>query len=191
MDAIANRAIGRLRERQVCQSLDEVTLAMLPDHDLERALVEYVDERLARRGADEDEVAIVNALPPGVRALYLTWMVESEVINGGFVRYFWNWAGQFATQAVAAFEFFSAHEHAALMREANRVYARECGRACVTDGGELIAAYESWRLQLLDDCFHQIEDSLSALRIAKLRRNPQLFCDFFCSGFRGSDVAGA
>lgn len=187
MAAKAKQVIGRLRERQVCRSLDEVTLAMLPDHDLERALVEYVDERLARRGADEDEVGIVDALPPGVRALYLSWTVECEVINGGFVRYFCSWAGQFAAQAVTSFEFFSANEHAAVMREANRVYTRECGRASATDGCELIEAYESGRLHLLEDCFHQIDASLSALRIAKLRSDPRLFCD----GCRGGDVAGA
>lgn len=174
---LMKKVAQRLRERQVCRSLDEVTLASLADHDLEQAIIDYVDRRLASRSADEDEVSVVNALPRGVRALYLTWTVESEVINGGFVRYFWNWAGQFAKEAVTAFEFFSADEHAALMREANRVYAEECGTTYVTDGRELVDAYESWRLQLLEDYFHQIDESLSALRIDKIRSELQFFCD--------------
>lgn len=167
----------RLREPQVCGSLDEVSLATLADHEIERAIIDHVDRRIAGRSGDDDEVGIVNALPPGVRALYLSWTVEAEVINGGFVRYFWNWAGQLATEAVTAFEFFSAREHAALMREANRVYAEECGTTYVTDGRELIDAYESWRLQLLEDHFHQLDESLSALRIGKIRSAPQLFYD--------------
>ena len=167
----------RLRERQVCKSLDAVTLATIADHDLEQAIIDHVDRRLASRGADEDEAGIVNSLPMGTRALYLTWTVESEVINGGFVRYFWSWAGQFAKDAVTAFEFFAADEHAALMREANRVHAEACGTTYVSDGRELIDAYESWRLQLLEDYLHQIDESLSGLRIDKIRTDPRLFCD--------------
>lgn len=157
--------------------LDEFTLATLADHQLEQALIDYVDRRLASRSADEDEAAVMNALPSGVRALYLTWAVESQVIDGGFIRYFSNRAGQFAQDAVAAFEFFSANEHARLMHEAIRVYAEECGRTHVTEGRELIDAYESWRLQFLEDHFYQIDESLSTLRIRKIRSDPRAFCE--------------
>ncbi|HEY0687207.1 MAG TPA: DUF4375 domain-containing protein [Steroidobacter sp.] len=163
-------------QRQATGGLDEFALATAADDQIERLIIDYVDARLANRREDEDEVGVVNELPPGMRALYLTWTVESEVINGGFVRYFWNWAGQFADDAVAAFEFFSAREHSQLMREANRVYAEECGTSFVSDGRELIDAYESWRLQLLEDCFYQLDESLSALRIDKIREHPEAFC---------------
>lgn len=164
------------RERQKTDGLDEFALASAADHEIERLIIDYVDTRLANRNEDEDEVRVVNELPPAVRALYLTWTVESEVINGGFVRYFWNWSGRFANDAVAAFEFFSAREHSRLMREANRVYAEECGTSYVSDGRELIDANESWRLQLLEDYFHQMDESLSTLRIDKIRANPEAFC---------------
>lgn len=166
---------ARSRERQPRPALDEFTLATVADHEVEQLIVEYVDARLAARGEQEDEAHVINELPAGVRALYLTWTVESEVINGGFVRYFWNWAGQFAEEAVAAFEFFAAAEHARFMREANRVYAEECGATHVEDGRELIDAHHSWRLQLLDDSFHHIDESLSALRIEKIRAHPEQF----------------
>lgn len=168
---------GHPHPRQVRKSLDALALAGIADEDLERAIVDYVDGKLACRGEHEAELDIVNALSEGVRALYLTWTVESEVIEGGFVRYFWSWAGQLAREAAAACEFFSAHEHARLIREANRVYAEECGKTYLVGGRELIDAHGSWRLQVLEDYLYQIDESLSALRIAKIRADPQAFCD--------------
>jgi hypothetical protein len=169
----------RLRVRHICRSLDEFTLATFADHDIEQAMVELVDDRLAHRSVGQDEVAVVIALPPGVRALYLTRMVETEVIDGGFVRYFRSWAGPLSEEAVAAFEFFSAHEHARLMREANRVYANELGaeERGASDGPESPDDYESSRLQVLEERFQQVDASLSALRIEKIRASPQEFCE--------------
>lgn len=158
----------RQGERRTRQTLDECALAGIVDQDLERTLIDHVDARLRCRGADEDEVAVVNALPQGMRALYLSWTVEAEVSDGGFVRYFWNRAGQFAQDAVEAFEFFAAREHARLLREAIRVYGEDCGTTHVT---------ESWRLQVLEDHYFQLEESLSALRIAKVRSDPRAFCE--------------
>lgn len=177
MNSCIKKTGGPLGGGRANRSLDEFTLATTPDHEIELAIIEYVDGKLAGCGEAQDEAGIVASLPAGVRALYLTWTVESEVIDGGFARYFWNWAGQFAQQAVEAFEYFSAHEHARLMREANRVYAEECGTTYVSDGRELIDAYQSWRLQLLEDHFYQLDEGLSALRIARIRSNPRVFCD--------------
>jgi hypothetical protein len=157
--------------------LDEFVLACIPDHELERALIRSVEMRLAARRADQDEFDVVNALRGGMRALYLTWTVESEVIEGGFARYFWNWTGRFAAEAAEAFEFFGAREHARLLREAIRVYDEDCDKTYVSDGRKQIDAYESWRLEVLEDHFYELDESLCALRIAKIRGDLRAFCD--------------
>jgi hypothetical protein len=95
------------------RTLDPDTLAAVPDDKLEEAVFDYA---LTRLGGDfEREAEILATLPPGVRALYLTWQVEGEVNNGGFNQYYWNTDDRFSEQAVEAFEFFSATKHARLL----------------------------------------------------------------------------
>src|SRR6185295_10818483 len=101
--------------------MDPPNLASIADDQVEYAILDYVYARM--KGHEEAEV--LATMPAGIRALYVTSGVEDEVNNGGFNQYYWNSTGKFADQAVAAFEFFGAHQYDLLMREANRIHAAE------------------------------------------------------------------
>jgi hypothetical protein len=172
------KLIDEFQNRQTYRTLDRSVLAAIPDDKVERAIADYLYAKLD--GRYRDEVEIVSTLPVGMRALYLTRSVEAEVGNGGFNQYYWNSARQLAHDAVAAFEFFSAHEHAQLMREANRARALE--QAEIDEFkhrgtlGAFSDSYEVSRLAPLDARFRKLKENLSALRIAKIRSAPLLFC---------------
>jgi hypothetical protein len=176
MDERIRKIIDEAQFRPIYAALDVRMLRGIAEDKLEQAIIDYVDAKLTDHGTDEDEVSVLGALPEGIRALYLTWAVESEVINGGFTRYYWSWLGQFAEEAVSAFEFFAAHKHAHLMREANRTRADESVPANMLQDKEAIEAYWSPRLHTLEERFYNLDESLSALRLAKIRSEPQLFC---------------
>jgi hypothetical protein len=165
------------KHRTRYRELTPAVLASIPDDKLEQAVMDFVDDKIG----DDDEHAreIVGKLSPGVRALYVTWWVEAEVNNGGFNQYYWNKTGQFAADAVGAFEFFAAAKHAALMREANGVEALEAERMKeFKKRGSLQAFSESYKVSKLgplDERFYAISENLSALRIAKIRAAPELF----------------
>lgn len=135
--------------------LDPTTLRSIPDAGVEQAIIDHVIAKLD--GHEDREAQIVKSLPAGVRATWLTWIVEAEVNNGGFNQYYYNTDGRFASEAVAAFEYFGAKEHAALMREANAVRAAEA------------------KLGPLDDKFYGLAEDLSQLRIARIRQAPEEF----------------
>jgi hypothetical protein len=175
VDERIKRIIDEVQNRPVYETLDVKTLLGIADEKLEQAIIDFVDAKLAGRGADEDEVHVLSLLPAATRALYLTWAVESEVINGGFIRYYWSWMGQFADDAVTAFEFFSAYKHAHLLREANRTHAEEIASASSQNEAETPETYFSARLHVLEDRFYNLDESLSALRIAKVRADPSAF----------------
>jgi hypothetical protein len=175
MDERIKKIIDEVQNRPFYETLDVKTLAGIADEKLEQAIIDFVDARLTARGADEDEVQVLSALPAATRALYLTWAVESEVINGGFIRYYCSWMGQFADDTVAAFEFFSAYKHAHLLREANRIHAEEIESANAQKDAEMTDSHSSTRLHVLEERFYNLDESLSALRIAKVRANPSEF----------------
>ncbi|HEU4387012.1 MAG TPA: DUF4375 domain-containing protein [Blastocatellia bacterium] len=177
MDKSIADSIEEFRNRKIYSALDSATLRAIPDSDIEQAVIDYVSTKL--EGNYDREMQIVNGLAPGTRALYLTWVVEGEVNNGGFNQYYYNTDGKFSEQATAAFEFFGAVEHAGLMREANAVRAAEEQRmAKYKDRGTLEAFSESYQetnLGPLDDRFYQLKEDLSALRIARIRSSPEMF----------------
>src|SRR5260370_12205079 len=130
-------------------------------------------------GRYEKEEAIVAKLPAGVRALYLTWTVEAEVNNGGFNQYYYNTDNKFASDAVGAFEYFGATEHAVLMREANAIRAGEAATLKkFKDRGTIEAfseSYEHSKLGPLDDRVYKLRENLSHLRVAHIRATPEQF----------------
>ena len=170
-------ALREFEHRKIHTTLSPETLASIPDDKLEQAIVDYAAAKL--EGHDEDEARLVNDFPEGVRALYLTWVVEAEVENGGFNQYFWNTEGRFSEQAVRSFEFFGAVKHADLMREANGVRAKEASTIeKFKQKGTMEAfseSYEASQLGPLDERFYHLDEDLSRLRIAKIRANPILF----------------
>lgn len=186
MDDSIKRLLEELQARPIYRTLNARTLAGIPDNKVELAIVDYVHAKLEDRLVYEAD--ILASLPVGARALYLTWGVEVELINGGFSRYYRSSAGQFAQQAVDAFEFFSAHQHAGVLREANRIRAdeKETGEAKDEPRAEsFFEPYEMSRLHRLDDHFYRVAESLSALRVAKIRKEPRLFLEDGAAGGEG------
>jgi hypothetical protein len=141
---------------KVYTRLDPIILGSIPDDSLEQAVLDYA--LLQLEGNEQNEADIVHSLAPGVRNLYLTWTVQVEVSDGGFDQYYLSTGGRFADEAVAAFEYFGAAEHAALMREANAL--RASGSAT---------------LATLNERFPDLSENLSQLRIARIRQDPEQF----------------
>jgi hypothetical protein len=170
-------SIEAFENRKTYTKLDPATLRSISDAEVEQAIIDYASSKL--EGNYDRETEIVRELPAGIRATYLTWIVEAEVNNGGFNQYYYNSDGRFASEAVAAFEYFGAQEHAALMREANAVRAREAAEmAKFKEKGTLEAfseSYEETKLGPLDDRFYKLTENLSQLRIARIRQSPEQF----------------
>ena len=177
MDDAVKASFEAFQNRTIYTVLDPKTLASIADADLEQAVVDYACSKLD--GHYDEEARVINALPEGTRALYMTWAVEAEVNNGGFNQYYWNTRGLFAEDAVAAFQFFGADKHAALMKQANQIHNDEAAAISeFQERGTLEAfseSYEVSKLGPLDDRFYQLSEDLSALRVSKIRASPELF----------------
>ena len=91
-------------------------LASLSADEIAEAIVQHVHLHVA--GAWGREAPIIRSLPPAVRAIYTTWLVDAEVNAGGFHQYFFNSSGQYAGDALSGYELLGAEEYAAIMRSA-------------------------------------------------------------------------
>lgn len=176
MDDSVLQSLDDFKNRNKYTSLNVETIRAIPDDRLEQAIVDYVIHKLE---SGLDKATILGSLSEGNRALWLTWIVEGEVNNGGFNQYYWNTDGRYSSEAVASFEFFNASQHAALMREANTVRGKEVATISEYEGKNTLEAfsesYKTSKLAPLDERFYSLTEDLSALRVARIRQSPELF----------------
>ena len=171
------RMLAEFENRKRYSVLDVETLGSIDDDHLEQAIIDYIDYKVA--GRYEDEYRIVTGLSKGFQAIYATWWVEAEVKNGGFHQYFWNSSGQFAMEAIEGFNAIGAPAMAGVMEDAVRMAIAEMPEMNkFREEGTIEAfaeSYEHTNLGTLDTRFDEQDDDLSSLRIAYIRRNPELF----------------
>ena len=154
-------------------------LQATPDADLEQTVLDYIFHQIDRSG--EDAAVVVPALPEGLQMVYATWLVESEVSNGGFPQYFWNSSGEFAVEALYGYRMLGAQRHAATLETALATYIRERPQLERFRGGGTAEDFAAWAaysaLGTLDWQFWSLAtaEDPHALRISYIRAHPDEF----------------
>ena len=152
-------------------------LASLATDEIGEAIVHHVALQVGP--ATDAKVDVVRSLPPGVQAVYATWLVDAEVCNGGFNQFFFNPSGEFAGDALVGYELLGAEEYAAVMRAA--IATREVERermATFYDAGTLEAFSESYshtELNEIDQRYYSLGDRIYDIWAAAVRERPALF----------------
>jgi len=158
-------------------SLDLPTLRQIKDEQLDRVILDYIFDRIDRSpGARRD---VVLSLPSAFRTVYLSWLVEAEVLNGGFNQYFWNSSSDFADLTPAALTEIGSPEAARIMRQAIATANAEWPiTSRFREEGTVeafIESYQHTRLNDYDDPFATLAEQFSALRLRYIRANEQAF----------------
>src|SRR4051812_43622159 len=97
------------------RELSASTLASISADEIGPAVVQHVHWL---RASGLDEARALDQLPPGMRAIYATWVVDAEVLHGGFNQFFFNRKRVFAGEALGGYEMLSAEDYADVMRAA-------------------------------------------------------------------------
>ena len=128
-----------------------------------------------------DEFGDLHNLNAEQRVFYVVQDLQNEVNNGGFAQYFYNDSGDFANEAVSAFESIGAYELANVCKKAIGIY----GDKVPTDRDErenvLISDDEKEEerieeiLKECDDTFFEYEDNLVELIYQFIINNKESF----------------
>jgi hypothetical protein len=161
--------------RPQMRDLDADTLRSISPVDLDRMLSEYVVQLLSRASDRPSELA---KLPRGVQVFYLTYLVEAEVVNGGFHQFFWNSSSEFAELVASAISELGDPDAARIYESALAQAISEMSRS--VDSTEEIR--ESFARSASQSTLHQFDDSFaqrarhfSTLRLKLVRGREQLF----------------
>ncbi len=171
------RALARsARPRPRIDSLDEATVGALAEEDVEVAVIEFVERKLQASGKRRDALL---SMPRGVQVFYLSFIVEAEVMNGGFNQFFWNSSSEYAELVGPALRQLGDAEAAGIFEQAFAVANSELEAAAeFRRSGALEAFSESYqhtRLNEFDGHFCKRAERFPAMRFAIVRTNEPLF----------------
>ena len=159
-----------------CSQKERLTADQIESISNER-LEEFIFDNLYETIQYSGAVAV---LSKGQKAIYVTWILEGEVNNGGFNQFYFNSSAQLADFAEDTFITVGAHKLADLVREANLTYDLVKNDLEKYNDGTLESfskSYEGNPLNDLDDKFYELAEvePLSNLRIKYIRSNIEEF----------------
>lgn len=162
------------KQRPRIESLTESELCRLDSEDVEIAVIDFVERQLA---PSADRVTTILSMPRGLQVFYLSFVLEAEVMNGGFNQFFWNSSSEFAELMAAILRDLGASEAAALFEKAFAVANEELDTA-PPHSRTLEAFSESYahtRLNQFDEQFCKQALQFPDLRTEIIRTNQPTF----------------
>lgn len=151
-------------------------LASISADEIGDAVVRHVQFHLGS-GADTDR--LLARLSKGVRAVYVTWVVDTEVNNGGFNQFFYNRGDRLAGEALIGYELLGAEDYADVMRAAIAIFEADRDRLLpYYERATLEALSESYRhteLGTVDQRYYALGDRIYSIWAIAVRDHPELF----------------
>lgn len=152
-------------------------IAGIGDDEVESSLVHYVVDHLLSNGEGPDALA---RWPEGLQAWYITFVVDAEVLNGGFNQLFFNSSGALTPAAPWAFERIGSYAAADLVRRALELLARHApALEAAADAGTpeaFIATYRDQPFAELDQRYSELEKELRSARLRFIRQQVESLC---------------
>jgi Domain of unknown function (DUF4375) len=154
-------------------SLDENVFASVSDVELEDVVIEVFYKKARASGSSPLEFS--RQLTPQWQAFYLVWLVDAQVLNGGFNQLFWNYRPDDLGRAVDALSLLGSPAAARIFAEAKATAVEELKVREVThDKTSLQSFSQSYKLTNLnryDKPWAEQQSNLSLLRIKFIREN--------------------
>jgi hypothetical protein len=158
------------------RELSPEILGAISADEIGAAVVQHVHHRVS---SGLDEKRVMDELPRGTWAIYATWLVDAEVLNGGFNQFFFNRSVAAAGEALLGYELLGAEDHAAVMRAAIATFESERDRLLpFHEKGTLEAfskSHEHTELSAVDQRYYALGDRIYEIWATSVHDRPELF----------------
>lgn len=181
MRALISQSVDKFRKRQIHKKLTAKIIKDTPDDELEQIILDYIETKIPD---DDFEFSVVSKMSPGLQIIYSTWLLESELNNGGFNQFFINPSGKFADIALKSLNLLGATDFFSILQRAMDIFETEKRNPELQNlyaQGTAQAFSETYQLTELNECddeFSELESQLSELKIQYIRSNPKEFIEY-------------
>jgi hypothetical protein len=172
LEAFNNRPIYKeLTEQIIDTTSDENLLQLVFDNLSEKQPADYVKE-----------YEIVMSWNKPRQAIYMIWVLEAEVNNGGYNQFYFNSSGQFYKHLPEVLTLVGAYKFADLTKRANDTFEKENPKITQYQDGTLEGfskSYDDNPLNKFDDEFYDLYDTenLQEIQVNYIRKNKMEFID--------------
>ncbi len=180
MEEQLTKSIEAFKNRPIYKQLTEEIIDTTSDDNL---LQVVFDNLMEKYPADyEKEYETVMSWNKSRQAIYMIWVLEAEVNNGGYNQFYANSSGQFYEHLPEAFRLVGANKLSGLTERANNIYEKEYKKITEHQDGSLKGfskSYENNPLDEFDKEFYELDEieNLRQLRIDYIRKHKLDFID--------------
>jgi hypothetical protein len=138
--------------------LTEQIIDTISDENLVLVVFDHLSQK--QSGDQTSEYQTVMSWNRSSQAIYMIWILEGEVHNGGYNQYYFNTKGEFYKHLPDALKLVGAHKFADLTMRANDIFEKENKKITKHQDGSLQGfskSYEDNPLNTLDKEFYQLE----------------------------------
>jgi hypothetical protein len=158
--------------------LTEQVIDSTSDDDLLFTIFENLNSKLPKDY--KREYAFIMQWTKPKQSIYLIWLLEAEVNNGGYNQFYSNSSGQFYKILPEALNFIGAIKFAELMEKANKIYEQEHAKIIQHQDGTVEGfskSYDNNPLNKFDDEFYELykSEDLEKLQVEYVRKHKHEF----------------
>jgi hypothetical protein len=180
LDKQISQSIEGYKNRQIHKTLTEQIIDSTNDDGLLLVVFDNLSQKLVTDY--NKEYGIVTSWNKARQAIYMIWLLESEVNNGGFNQFYANSSGQFYKLLPDALKLVGANKFADLVELANKTFERENDKITKHQDGTVEGfskSYENNPLNKYDDAFYNLDNNgkLQNLQVDFIRKHKQEFVD--------------
>lgn len=175
-----SKSIEAFENRPTHKELTEQIIDTTSDNNLLQVVFDNLSKK---QSADyEKEYGTVMSWNKSRQAIYMIWVLEAEVNNGGYNQFYFNSSGKFYKHLPDALKHVGANKFAELTKRANGIFENENSKIAHHQGGTLNGfskSYEDNPLNKFDEEFYELykTENLQQLQVDFIRRHKTEFTD--------------
>lgn len=178
-EQIAN-SVDAFKNRPIHKKLTEQIIDTTSNDNLLQVIFDNLSEKQPTDYKKEYETTM--SWNKSRQAIYMIWLLEAEVNNGGYNQFYSNSSGQFYKHLPDALKLIGANKFADLTKRANETFERENPKITQHQDGTLEGfnkSYDGNPLNRYDDEFYNLYkiENLQQIQVDFIRKNKKEFID--------------
>ena len=180
MEVQLANSVEALKNRAIHEELTEQIIDRITDENLLQVVFDNLSEK--QPADDEKEYETVLSWNKSRQAIYMIWVWEAEVNNGGYNQFYFNLSGQFYKHLPEALRLVGANKFAELTERANKTFERENDKITKHQDGTIEGfrkSYDDNPLNDFDTEFYDLykTENLQQIQVDYIRKNKKEFTD--------------
>jgi len=180
LDEQISKSIEDFQNRPIHKMLTEQIIDATSDEELLQVVFDNLSDKQPTDYTKEYKT--VTSWNKARQAIYVIWLLEAEVNNGGYNQFYANSSGQFYKLLPDALTIVGANKFADLTEKANSTYEKQNDKITKHQDGTLKGfskSYEDNPLNKFDDEFYALykTENLQELQVEFIRKHKHEFID--------------